>query len=103
MLDETPIVARDVVSMSDWKEARRRAAVIGPLAARPSVSHQAADAAGERLDPRRRQICALVERWRQGSGLVSDLAAGRSAGGRGRGRLSDAVEAVIADVLRTLT
>jgi len=101
MPDEPPIVERGVVSMLDeeWKEARRRAAVIGPLAARPSVSHRAADAAGERLGLRRRQVYVLVERWRRGSGLVSDLAVGRSAGGRGRGRLSDAVEAVIADVL----
>jgi hypothetical protein len=36
MSDETPIVEQGVVSMPDeeWEEARRRAAVIGPVAAR---------------------------------------------------------------------
>jgi putative transposase len=104
MSDETPpVVERGVVSMpdEDWEEARRRAAVIGPLAARPSVSHQAADAAAGRLGLSRRQIYVLVERWRRGSGLVTDLAVGRSDGGQGRGRLPEAVEAVIAEVLGT--
>jgi putative transposase len=102
MSDETPVVEQGVVSMPDeaWEKARRRAAVIGPLAARPSVSQQAADAAAERLGLSRRQIYVLLERWRRGSGVVSDLAVGHSDGGRGRGRLSEAVEAVIADVLR---
>lgn len=103
MSDETPVVEQGVVSMpdEDWEEARRRAAVIGPLAARPSVSHQAADAAAERLGLSRRQIYVLVERWRRGPGLVTDLAVAHSDGGRGRGRQPEAVEAVIADVLRT--
>ena len=75
--------------------------MIGPLAARPSVSHQAADAAAEQLGLSRRQIYVLVERCRRGSGLVTDLAVRRSDGGRGLGRLPEAVEAVIADVLGT--
>jgi putative transposase len=88
------------MSPAAWDEARRRAAVIGPLAAGP-VSQSAADAAGERLGLSRRQVYALVERWRQGSGLVTDLAVGRSDGGRGAPRLPDEVEAVIAEALRT--
>jgi len=89
------------MSDEEWEEARQRAAVIGPLAARRFVSHAAADAASEQLGLSRRQIYALVARWRQGSGFVTDLAVGQSDGGRGRGRLPEAVEAVIADVLRT--
>lgn len=42
----------------------------------------------------------MVKSWRQGSGLVTDLAVARSDGGRGGGRLPEAVEAVIGDVLR---
>ncbi len=83
-----------------WEEARRRAAVIGPLAALGAVSHHSADAAGEQLGLSRRQIYVLAERWRHGSGLVTDLAVGRSDGGKGRGRLPEAVEAVIVEVLR---
>jgi putative transposase len=99
--DEPPVAERGVLSLSDtaWEEARRRAAVIGPLAAMGSVSHRAADAAGEQLGLSRRQVYALVGRWRQGSGLVTDLAGGRSDGGRGGGRLPEAVESVIGEVL----
>jgi putative transposase len=100
--DDAPVVELGVVSLSDeaWEEARRRAAVIGPLAAKRSISHQAADAAAGQLGLGRRQVYVLVERWRQGSGLVTDLAVGHSDGGRGRGRLPESVEVVIADVLR---
>jgi putative transposase len=95
--DEAPVVELGVMSMSD--EARRRAAVIGPLAAKRSISHHAADVAADQLGLGRRQLYVLVERWRQGSRLVTDLAVGHSDGGRGRGRLPEAVEAVITDVL----
>jgi hypothetical protein len=54
MSDEMPIVEPGVVSMRE--EAWRRAAVIGLLAARPTVSHRAADAAGEPLGLSRWQI-----------------------------------------------
>ncbi|MGH9067411.1 MAG: transposase [Acidimicrobiales bacterium] len=100
--DELPMVERGVLAMSEatWEEARRRATAIGPLAAMGSVSHGAADGAGEQLGLSRRQIYVLVNRWRQGSGLVTDLAVGRSTGGRGGGRLPEAVEALIREVLR---
>ena len=104
MSDEAPVVERGVASMSDaaWEEARQRAAVIGPLAARPSISHVAADAAGEQLGLSRRQVYALVARWRQGSGLVTDLAVGQSDGGKGQRRLPDEVESMIGEVLRAV-
>ena len=101
VLDEQPVAERGVLSLSDkaWEEARRRAAVVGPLAAAGSVPHGAADAAGARLGLSRRQVYVLVKRWRQGSGLVTYLAAGRSDGGRGGGRLPEAVESVIGEII----
>jgi putative transposase len=70
MPEEAPVVERGVVSLSDvtWEEARQRVEVIGPSASRRSISHAAADAAGEQLGLSRRQIYALATRWRQGSG-----------------------------------
>jgi putative transposase len=102
MPEEAPVVERGVVSLSDaaWEKARQRAAVIGPLAARRSISHAAADSAGEQLGLARRQIYELVARWRQGSGLVTDLAVRHSDGGKGRGRVAEEVESVIDEVLR---
>jgi len=56
------IVERGLLSTSDqeWAEARRRSAVIGPLAAMGGVGHQAADAAAEQLGLSRRQVYVLV-------------------------------------------
>ncbi|MGH3573443.1 MAG: Mu transposase C-terminal domain-containing protein [Pseudonocardiaceae bacterium] len=103
MKPEAPVVDGGLLSISDeaWEQARCRAAVIGPLAAAGSVSHGAADAAGEQLGLSRRQVYVLVQRCRKGSGLVSDLAPRRSTGGRGGGRLPEAVEAVIRELVRT--
>ncbi len=100
--DDATIVERGLVSLpeEDWREARRRAAVIAPLAALSSVSHQAADVAGDELGLSRRQVYVLVGRYRQGSGLVTDLAPGRSDGGRGGDRLPEAVEAVVRDIVQ---
>jgi putative transposase len=84
-----------------WDLAARQAEVIRRLAARRVVGMDAADAAAAVLGVSRRQVYVLVERWRAGEGLVSDLLPGTSSGGRGGGRLPDEVEAVVRDVLRT--
>lgn len=75
--DDAPL-ERGLLSMSEesWQEARRRAAVVGPLAALESVTHRAADSAGQQLRLPRRQVDVVVKRHRQGSGLVTDLAPG---------------------------
>lgn len=101
--DEAPIVERGLLSLSDKasEQARARAAVIAPLAASGSVSHAAADDAGLELSLSRRQVYALVNRYRQGSGVVTDLATGQSGGGRGAGRLPESVESVIREAVRT--
>lgn len=46
-------------------------------------------------------VYVLLRRWREGEGVVSDLLPCRSSGGRGRGRLPDEVEALLAEVIRT--
>lgn len=92
-----------LLSWSDeaWEKARRRAAVIAPLAGMGSVSHEAADDAGRRLGLSRRQVYVPVNRYRQGSGVVTDMAAWQSSGGRGSGRLPESVESVIREAVRT--
>ncbi len=62
---------------------------------------QAADVAAAELGVSRRQVYALVRRWRAGEGLASDLLPGVSSGGRGGERLPDEVETVVREVLRT--
>lgn len=93
---------RGLLTLPDdaWEDARQRTEVIAPLAALSVVGHEAADAAAEQLGISRRQVYVLLQRYRQGEGLVSDLAPGRSSGGKGKGRLPEAVEQIIRDLLR---
>src|SRR5699024_11987835 len=60
----------------------------------------AADEAALSLSISRRQVYVLLERYRQGTGLVTDLASRRSDGGKGGSRLSGPVEQVIRELVR---
>jgi putative transposase len=100
---EDRIHERGLLTVPDevWYFAVQRAEVIAPLADASSVGAGAVDAAAAQLGVSRRQVYLLLRRWRAGEGVVSDLIPGRSSGGRGREHLSDDVEAVIREVLRT--
>lgn len=82
-----------------WALAVRRAQVIGPLAEVGGLRGAAVDRAAAELGVSRRHIYGLLERWRAGEGLASDLIPRRSSGGRGRPRLPAAVEDVVREVL----
>ncbi|GAB2721888.1 Mu transposase C-terminal domain-containing protein [Arthrobacter bambusae] len=100
--DPVRIVARGELTMSDaaWEQARKRASVIGALASRGSTGIAAADRAALELGVSRRQVYVLLDRYRQGSGLVTDLAVRRSTGGKGGNRLPEPVEEIIRDLIR---
>ncbi len=83
-----------------WAEARRRAMVIGPLAAQDAVSAAAARDAGQALGLSERTIYVLLRHWRRSGGLAASLAPRPSPGGRGKGRLSAAAEAIVAEAIR---
>ena len=67
-----PQAESGAVSLTDsqWSEARRRAAIIGPLAASDSVSEWAAEEAGRRLGLTGRTVYALLRTWRKSGGNV---------------------------------
>ena len=96
------VCERGLLSVSEqvWARTVRRAEVIGRLAESTVVRHDAADAAAAALGVSRRQVYALLGRWRAGEGVVTDLLPRRSSGGRGREQLLTEVEAVIREVLR---
>ena len=102
-MEDASIAEHGVLTAPDaaWDAAVRAAGVIGPLAARDKVGLAEADAAAVSLGVSRRQVYVLIRRWRSGDGVASDLLPGRSNGGRGRGRLSEDVEAIVTEVLRT--
>lgn len=95
--DQIRIPTGEQLTMSDagWEQARERARVIGALAARESVGIAAADEAAAALGLSRRQIYVLLDRFRHGSGVVTDLFVSRSAGGKGGNRLPEPVEEII--------
>lgn len=100
--DQARIATQEQQSISDavWEQARIRARVISALASRESVGIVAADETAVALGVSRRQVYVLLDRYRQGSGLVTDLVARRSAGGRGGNRLPEPVEEVIRNSVR---
>ena len=100
--DPVRIAARGQLTMSDaaWEQAKSRTAVIGSLAARGAIGIAAADRAAVELGISRRQVYVLLGKYRQGSGLVTDLAVRRSSGGKGGHRLPEPVEEIICDFIR---
>lgn len=100
--DPVLIAARGQLTMSDapWEQARTRTAVIGSLADRGVIGIAAADRAAAELGISRRQVYVLLGKYRQGSGLVTDLAVRRSTGGKGGHRLPEPVEEIIRDLIR---
>lgn len=83
-----------------WDRTKLISAVIAPLAARAIVGRPAVDAVAASLGVSRRQVYVLIKRHRDGSGLLTDLAPGRSSGGKGTSRLPDEVEDLIRVMVR---
>jgi putative transposase len=100
--DTSPITEQGVATLPDaaWAQARHRMEIIGPLAALKVIGHEVADTAAQALGLSRRQVYVLIHRARQGSGLVTDLARGRSGGGKGKGRLPEPIERIIRELLQ---
>ena len=100
--DPVRIAACGQLTMSDaaWEQARSRTAVIRALADRGVIGIAAADRAAAELGISRRQVYVLLGKYRQGSGLITDLAVRRSTGGKGGHRLPEPVEEIIRDLIR---
>ncbi|HEY0616403.1 MAG TPA: DDE-type integrase/transposase/recombinase [Kribbella sp.] len=101
-MGKSEVSERGVLTASDelWDTAVRQAAVISRLAALDAAGVTAVDEAATELGLSRRQVYALLGRWRTGGGVVSDLLPGRSTGGRGGSRLPDDVEVIVRQVLQ---
>lgn len=100
--ESTPISGHGLLTMPDavWELARRRAEVIAPLAGLSIIGKQAVDEASRELGISRRHVYLLIKRYREGSGVVTDVAPGHSSGGQGKGRIPERVEAVIDELVR---
>jgi putative transposase len=83
------------ISKADWAEAKRREAVIRPLAEQPTCSKAQARAAAQVLGLTERRVYMLLQAYRRAGGLLTSLVPGKTDGGRGKSRLSDGQDAVI--------
>lgn len=83
-----------------WERTKLVSAAIEPLAAQSIVGRVAVDAVAASLGISRRQVYVLIKRHRDGSGLLTDLAPGRSSGGKGTSRLMDEVEDLVRAMVR---
>lgn len=101
--NESVLIEQGLLSASDgeWDCARLRTEVIAPLAQLKVITWELADNAAEKLGLSRRQIYALIKRYRHGQGLVSDMLLNKSHGGKGKSRLPEAVEQIVREVLRS--
>ena len=104
MSDESEKIKESgTVSLSDaaWREARRRADIIGPLASRTVITQRDARTAAKQLDLSSRTIYTLVGKWREGGGSIPLLAPNVSNGGRHKSRLLPAVDYIIQQAIET--
>ncbi len=103
-MDEEPSRVGEQGTMTmpnaQWERTKQISAVIAPLAVQARIGLAAVDEAAASLGISRRQVYVLLKRHREGTGLLTDLAPGRSSGGRGTWRLSDEVEGIIRDTVR---
>ena len=88
------------LSQENWDLARKRTRIIAPLAALETVGHLAADEAAQQLGVSRRHVYVLIQRFREGTGLLTDLAPIPPSGGKGKGRLPEAAENIIRELIR---
>lgn len=91
----------DISAFSEeaWQEAKRRAQMIRPLAARQRCPRLLARAAALDLGLSERQVYALVKRCRLSGGELGALVPCVSSGGRGGTRIGKGQEDVIVDLI----
>ena len=99
--DKTSTSEIALVNLSDrqWEEAKRREAVIRPLAERQTVPAAVAKEAAAKLNISERHIYTLVSRYRASNGLLTSLVKMSPSGGRSKSRLPQVVEDVIAKTI----
>jgi putative transposase len=102
MDDNTDLAADNgTLTLEDesWREARRRAEVIGSLANSATVTEEAAEIAACKLGVTGRTVYALVRAWRRSGGRIPALVPARPTGGRGKHRIDAELESIIADAV----
>ncbi|HYA39644.1 MAG TPA: Mu transposase C-terminal domain-containing protein [Candidatus Methylomirabilis sp.] len=88
------------IAEPDWDEARRRAAVLRPLAELQPCPRLRARAAGAELGLSERQVYRLIQRLRETDGALTAVLPGGSDGGRGKRRLATSRETLLRGLIQ---
>lgn len=83
------------IAEADWAEAKRRAQILGPLAALDVCPLSVAQTAAAELSCSARHIYTLLRAYRASGGILSALVPAKPSGGKGKGRLSAELETII--------
>src|SRR5450759_666512 len=91
----------DLSTFSDeaWQEAKRRAELIRPLAAKEHCPRLLVRAAAQDLELSERQVYALVKRCRISNGALAALIPSVSSGGKGGSRIGKGREDLVHDLI----
>ena len=84
-----------LIDEADWAEAKRRAQILGSLAALSTCPRAVALPAAAELGCSVRHLYTLLRAYRAGDGTVSTLVPTKPSGGKGKGRLAADLEAII--------
>lgn len=90
------------IDFKDWKEAERRAGVIGELDAMGRPGRFAIEEAATKLGLGKTQVYELLTRWRDGGGVASALLPHRSGPQSGAVRISEEHRAVIESAIEAI-
>lgn len=90
------------ISDADWAEAKRREAIIRPLAEQANCSRTQAALAAQTLGLTARRIYMLIRDYRHSGGLLTSLVVTQTGGGRGKSRLSGEQNTLIREVIEAI-
>jgi putative transposase len=90
------------IDIKDWKEAERRAGVIGALDALGRPGRNAVEDAADKLGLGKSQVYELLMRWRDGGGVASALLPRRSGPQTGSMKISEEHRAIIESAIECI-
>ena len=90
------------LTKSEWQKLKHRNDIISKLAVLDVIGQAMAQEAAEQLGTTKRWIYKLIQRYKAGSGLVTDLRSRNSNGGKNKSRISPEVNIIINEAVSTL-
>ena len=88
------------IAEADWAEAKRRAQILAPVATMHLCPQSVVQQAAAEIGCSVRHLYTLLRAYRASGGTLSALVPSKHSGGKGKGRLSADLEAIIATTIQ---